>query len=328
MVVQAPEFAPARLQSFVENLPPARQYLLASLMPEKTVTDINFAFNVISGAYAPAASITGWNSPSPLRDKQTQAKEFGSVAKLHHSYFFDEVELFVYNLPRTPEEREQVVADGQDRTKELSDGVEDTKEYLRAQIIYKGGLTYSDEEGKVVFDFKIDRPEGNVMDAITPWSDPASTPLTDIQNGVKQFKATNSRRSPALLHLTSVTESYLLQNEQIRRQAYGANNTGQILTPEDVQRVLRGLKLPEYTINDDVINLHGEEIQLLEDNKIVLLGTDLGNTMIGPAAERGYTPGKFAKTIEKVDPPSEQIIVGQTAFPALKRWTAVVTMDV
>lgn len=328
MVVQAPEFQPTRLQAFVENLPPARNYLLAAFMPEKTTSDINFAYNVVNGAYAPAASITAWNASAPIRDKKLQAQEFGKVAKLQHSYFFDEVELFVYNLPRTPEERQQVILDGQDRTKDLSDGVEDTKEWLRAQMIYNGAVRYLDEDGKVVLDYELDTPEGNEIDVTTPWSDPSAKIITDIQNAIAQFKSANGRRSPVAIHLTSVTETDLLQNEQIRVQAFGANNGGMSLTTDDVQRVFRAMKFPVYSVNDDVISMHDNEVQLLEDGKVVLLGADLGNTMIGPAAERGYTPGKFAKTIELQDPPSEQIIVGQTAFPALRRPAAIVRLTV
>lgn len=328
MVVQAPEFQPARLQAYVENTPPARDYVLAALMPDKPTNDINFAYNVINGAYAQAASITGWNAAAPLRDKRSQEKAFGSVAKLQHSYYFDEVELLAYNKPRTPEEQQEVVDGGLDEVDALNAGVDDTKEYLRAQAIYNGAVNYEDPVNDVTINITFPVNPANQMDALVGWDDPAATPLTDLQNMKKQFQSTNQRRTPVRMHITSATEALLLQNEQIRTQIYGETNGGRLLTPEDVQNALRALRLPAYTINDDIVNINGEEVQLLDDNKVVMFGDNLGNTMVGPAAERGYTPGRFARTIEEINPPREQVIVGEAAFPAFKRPNAVVTMSV
>lgn len=328
MVVQSPEFQPERLQAYVENLPPARTYPLAALMPDKPINDINFAYNVVNGAYAPAASITGFNASAPLRDKKAQEKAFGSVAKLQHSYFFDEVELLAYNKPRTPEERQQVVDGGLDRTDELSQGVDDTKEFLRAQAIYNGRVKYDNDVEDIHLDIEFPVPAENHITATTGWDDAASTPLADLQAAVKQFQKTNQRRKPQVMHMTSATEALLLQNEQIRVQVYGNSNGGRLLTPDDVQNAFKALKLPSYVINDDVVIIGDKEVAMLEDNKVVLIGEGLGFTGIGPAAERGYTPGRFGYTIAEKNPPREQIIVGELAFPALQRPNAIVTLSV
>lgn len=328
MVVQAPEFQPARLQAYVENLPAARSYLLESLMPDQNVNDINFSWNVINGAYAPAASITGFNAAAPLRDKQAQSKAFGSVAKLQHSYFFDEVELFAYNKPRTPEERAQIVDQGLNYTDELVNGVRETKEFLRAQAIYNGRVIYDNEKDDIHLDIEFPVPAANRLTATTGWADATAPVLDDLRGMVRQYQATNQRRRPSGMHMTSATEALLLNNNQVRTQRYGSNANGQLLTPADLQAVFSALRIPAYEINDDVININGTDTQLLDDNKVVMFGTGLGFTAVGPAAERNYTPGVFAITQEKVNPPSEEIIVGQTAFPAFQRPNAVVTLSV
>lgn len=328
MVVQAPEYQPARLQAYVENLPPARDYILAALMPDKNINDLNFAYNVISGAYAQAASITGFNAAAPLRDKKSQERAFGAVAKLQHSYFFDEVELLQFNRPRTPEEKQEVVDNGLDSTDELNQGVDDTKEYLRAQAIYNGRVKYDNPKEDIFLDIKLDVPAENQITVTTAWNLPGATPLADIQAGVKQFQKTNQRRKPEVMHMTSATEARLLTNEQIRTQVYGTDNGGRLLTPADIQNAFTALRLPPYVINDDVISVNGEDVQLLEDNKVAMLGGNLGFVAVGPAAERGYTPGRFAYTIQEMNPPREQIIVGELAFPALQRPNAVVTLSV
>lgn len=329
MVVQAPEFQPVRLQAYVENLPPARKYLLEALMPDQNVNDLNFSWKVINGAYAPAASITGFNAAAPLRDKKAQEKAFGSVAKLQHSYFFDEVELFAYQKPRTPEEQAQIVDDGLDYTEELVNGVRDTKEFLRAQAIYKGRIEYHNEKDDIHLDIELPVPAGNRTTATTGWDDASAQPLTDLKGMVKQYQATNQRRRPTGMHITSETEALLLANAQVRVQVYGTNSVGgQIVTAAQLQNVLSANGIPNYEIQDDVMEINGEAVQLLEDGKVVMFGAGLGFTAIGPAAERGFTPGIFAYTQEKMNPPSEEIIVGQLAFPAFQRPTSVVTLSV
>lgn len=328
MVVQAPEFEPTRLQAYVENVPPARTYLLEALMPDQDIDDINFSWNVVNGAYAPAASITGWNAAAPLRDKKSQEKAFGSVAKLQHSYFFDEVELFQYSKPRTAQERQRMVDNGLDYTDELVNGVRDTKEYLRAQAIYNGRVSYDNAKDDIHLDIAFPVPAANRMVATVAWSDPAATPLTDLQGMVGQYQSTNSRRRPTGMHITSATEALLLNNAQVRTQRYGTNANGQLLTPGDLQQVFAALRLPAYEIQDDVININGADTQLLADGLVAMFGDGLGFTAVGPAAERDYTPGIFAITNEEVNPPSEEIIVGQTAFPAFQRPTSVVTLSV
>lgn len=81
MPLHLDEFKRDQLQGYIENVPVAREYLLRSVMPETPTSDINFAFNVINGQYAKAASITGWNASAPLRDKRELERAFGSVAK-------------------------------------------------------------------------------------------------------------------------------------------------------------------------------------------------------------------------------------------------------
>lgn len=329
MVVQAPEFQPARLQAYVENVPAARNYLLEALMPDQNVNDLNFSWKVINGAYAPAASITGFNAAAPLRDKKAQEQAFGSVAKLQHSYFFDEVELFAYQKPRTPEERAQIVDEGLNYTDELVNGVRDTKEFLRAQAIYNGRLEYHNEKDDIHLEIDFPVPAENKMTAAVGWDEAAATPLTDLKAMVKQYQDSNQRRRPSGMHMTSETEALLLANNQVRIQLFGSNGAdGQIVTPAQLQNVLAANNIPNYTIQDDVIDINGEAVQLLEDGKVAMFGAGLGFTAIGPAAERNFTSGIFAYTQAKLNPPSEEIIVGQLAFPAFQRPSSVVTLSV
>lgn len=328
MPLHLDEFQREQFQGYIENVPPAREYLLASFMPEDTTYDINFAYNVINGAYGTAASITGWNASAPLRDKKSLEKAFAEVAKVQHGQRLDEKELLSFNRPRSDQERAQVIDYVYDTTDDLLQGVDDIEEYMRAQAIYNLAMKYDDDENDIHIDFEFEAPEGNRLEATTKWNQPGATPLTDIQAAVKQYQKQNQRQKPSVIHMTSATEASLLQNEQIRVQVYGQNNGSRLLTRNDVQAAFTALGLPNYQINDDVIVVNDEEVQLLEDGKVVLLGANLGKTMSGPTVENNYTPGKFVTPIIEQNPPGQSVIVGKAVFPALQRPQSIVIMSV
>ena len=322
------EFQQPQLTGYVQNVPPAREYLLESFMPEQPVYDINFAYNVINGKYAPAASITGWDASAPLRDTKEQERAFGQVSKVQHGFRLNETQLLQYNRPRAAEEANSVVEGIYASTDEMSQGVDDIKEFMRAQAIYNGVLKYEDEENDIYLNIDFGLPSENKLTSSTSWGDANANPLTDIQAAVKQFQKSNQKQKPSVMHITSATESLLLQNEKIRAQIYGKDSGQRLLTKSDIQNVFSALGLPPYQINDDVIVIHDEEVQLLDDNKVVFLGANLGNTMIGPTVENNYSPGKFSVPTIKTNPPEQSVIVGEAPFPALKRKKAIVIMSV
>lgn len=247
---------------------------------------------------------------------------------MQHGVRLDETELLAFNRPRSDQERAAVVDYVYDTTDDLVTGVDDIEEYMRAQVIYTGKLKYDDDENDIHLDVDFGIPAENQINVTTKWSEAASTPLQDLQAAIKQYQANNQRRKPAIMHMTSATEALLLQNEQIRSQIYGTNNGGKLLTSGDIKNALTALGLPSYVINDDVIVVGDEEIQLLADDKVVLLGTELGKTYSGPTVENNYNPGKFVTPLIEENPPGQSVIVGKAVFPALQRPKSIVIMSV
>lgn len=329
MPLHLEEFLKEEFQGYIDNVPPQREYLLSSLLPKEDTYDLDFAYNVVNGEYVQAASITGFSAAAPLRDKKAIETAFGSVTKVQHAFRLAERELLKFNAPRHDAEKQKVIEYIYNNTNELVQGVDDLEEFMRAQALYTGKLKYEDKENDIKIDVDFGIPAENFLDVTTPWSDPTSTPLEDLQAAVDRFKAANQRKKPQFFHMTSTTEAWLLRNEQIKAQIYGDPTDKRILTVSDVKAVLSGLNLPPYQINDDVVNLYGEgEVPLLEDGKLVFFGDKLGKTFIGPTAEKNYQTGKFVATKIETDPPQQSVRVGQTMFPALQRPDAIVIMDV
>jgi hypothetical protein len=321
------EFLGEQFQGYVENVPPTRKYLLASILPAKNVFDLKFAYNVINKVYARTASITGFNADAPLRDKDGLARHFGELAKIQHGFKLDEEELLKFNQPRNDEEKAEAVNYVYDQTDNLVAGARDTEEWLRAQVIYKGAIDYAENDVVINVDFGI--PAENKLSALTDWSEYATaTPLEDIQTAVNQFRKQNNNQKPTIIHMSSQAEANLLRNEQIKIQVHGSANSARLLTQNDLVNVFSSLGLPAYLVNDDMIDNGNGAEYLLPVNRVVLLGEKLGQTFFGPTVEKNYQAGIYVMPIVTQKPPKQEVYVGETVFPALQRPKAVVFLDV
>jgi hypothetical protein len=122
-----------------------------------------------------------------------------------------------------------------------------------------------------------------------------------------------------------------MKNAQLKTMVYGNSTDGRIITRDQVQALFGSLDLPPYTVITDtvVINNAGQTEKLIDDNRVVLLGDDLGKTLIGPTAEKEYEPGIYVvPMIQETNPPKQEVYVGETCFPALERPSAVYRLTV
>lgn len=327
MPLHLDEFQREAFQGYIEDVPPARTRVLASLMPSRPIHDIKFSYNVINGVYAQMAAITGFNAGAPLRDKKGLERLFGEVAKIQHGFKLDEEELLKFNKPRDDAERDEVIDYVYDQTDEMLEGVRDSEEYLRAQAIYQGKIEYKVDD--VVITFDLDIPAANKVTATKLWSDPASTPLTDLQTLKKQYKKMNKQKTPAALHMSEALFSDLLTNNQIRLNVYGENtSSARVVTGEQVRTLFTALGLPPIVINDDIVGTDAGEVRLLPERRAVFVATDLGKTFIGITVENNYKPGVYVvPEIKETNPPMQAVYVGETAFPALQKPNAVAWID-
>ncbi|QFG05594.1 major capsid protein [Bacillus phage 031MP004] len=322
------EFQGEEFQGYIENVPPARNYILSKFLPAKKVYDLEFAYNVINKTYSRTASITGFDSDVPLRDKDGLSQAFGEVAKVMHGFRVSEKELLRFINPRAnTDEEKEAVEYVYDQTDNLIQGVYDIEEWMRAQVLYKGQLVY-DENGVVLnIDFKI--PTANKMTAATAWNATGATPLRDIQALVKQYRQANQNQKPAEIHISEAVWYDLLSSSEVIRQVYGETTDRPLVTEEQLNAVLTGLRLPRLVVQDmQVDNGNGAE-DLLPERRIVAFGEgEVGKTFYGPTVEKNFQPGMFVQTKIENKPPKQEVWVGETIFPALQKPQAIVWMDV
>jgi hypothetical protein len=328
MPLHEKQFAQAAFQGYINNYVPAKVRILSKFLPNKPIYDTKFSYNVINGKYAQGASITGFNAGAPLRSKQGLEKAFGEVAKIQHGFRLDEEELLRYNQPRNTEEQQQVVDEIFDNTDDLIEGILDTEEWMRAQVLYKGRLEYAAKDVEIDVDFDI--PAANKITSTTLFSDYANaTPLQQLQAAVKQFKDTNRQQRPVEMHMSETMVNDLLQNEQIKSHIYGSATDSRIVTQAQLQALFTSLNLPTIVLQDEVVDIEGETVRLLPERRIVFLGAgEVGNTFQGITVEKNYKPGMYViPEIKETNPPMQAVYVGETVFPALSKNTAIVHLD-
>lgn len=328
MPLHLEEFQRAEFQGYIETVPPKRNYALAKFFPKKEVFDTEFAYNVIAGGYGQMASITGWDAEAPLRDKDTLARMTGELGKVQHRYRLTEKELLMYNRPRMDAEKKQAVESVYNQTDKLVNGVYDREEWLRARATYNGAISYAENDVKIDVDFT-----GGVANSTvgTAWATVATADiLGDLKTNVQLFRDRNNGASPVEMHISSGVETNILKNAQIKTMIYGNSTDGRIITRDQVLGLFNSLDIPPYVIvTDKVRNETATPESLMPNNTVVLLGEELGHTLVGPTVENNYEPGIYViPEIKETNPPKQEVFVGETVFPALERPTAVLRMTV
>ncbi|MEK3950964.1 major capsid protein [Paenibacillus sp. FSL H7-0703] len=289
---------------------------------------MTFNYDVFTQTYAPSASITGWNSGAPLRDKQGLKTLTQEVAKIQHGFRLDEGEQLKFTNPRVENERQRAIQKVYDQTDELIEGVNDTEEWLRAQAVYNGVIVYNKNDVQINVNF-------GLTAKVTPtvlWSDRAtSTPLDDLRAAIKAYKDINAGQAPRYIDISGDVMLDLALNNQTRGALFGVNSA-MLPTREQVQAIITQIADAPITIrvNDDVVSLEGAApTRLLEARTVALLGEKPIITVQGPTIEKNFEPGIYVTPIIKQGPPpSEEVYVGESAFVAVQKPSQIYRLSV
>lgn len=339
MVLEDNQFTRTTLQAFVEssnelqNGELVTKYPLAAAFPTEEVEDIRNVYDIVSNQIQSAAVVTGFNAAAPIKSKGEAKQAIAALTKIQNAYFLDEVEILNYRNPRTPQERQKIIDNVLIQTNELSVSVDDTKEYLRAQMAYNGKVDYQDALTKSKIEFDLDRPKENDITVSQAWGTPDAQPIADLLAAVKQYQKTNGRKKPEVISMNSTTYEKFIRSGQVKTEIFGDSTSPRIVKADDVNALLNAFKLPALSIDDNVTvleNLDGsfEEKEHLQDDRVVLRASVLGSTMSGPNVENNHSKGKYVLTVINEDPHTEKTIVGEVTLPVTKNITGTIFLDI
>lgn len=330
-ILSLDEFKQPTFLGYVENALNTKRYLLKEISDTDVTYDLTFDYEVFTQTYAPTASITGWNSGAPLRDKEGFKVVTQEVAKIQHGIRIDEREQLKFMNPRTDGERNQAIKRVYDQTDRLIVGVDDTEEYLRAQAVYVGTIAYNDTKNNV----KVEVSFGlnPIVPVTTPWTDRVdATPLDDLLVALQAYKDANAGQSPRYIDMSGAVLMDLRQNDAIRGAVFGVNSA-KIASREEVQAQINALAdtTIEIRVQDEVVLLDttGQVTRLLPTRTVALLGAQPIITVEGPTIEKNFEPGIYVVTKEDMGPPpQDEIYVGKSAFVAVRKPSEIYRLSV
>ncbi|PEM30916.1 major capsid protein [Bacillus wiedmannii] len=327
--LQLDEFKRETLIGYVEALEiPFTSTTLKFLPRDKQIFSLDFGMDIYEKHNVVAANLNEFGAPAPLRDKQGLARVFGEVAKMNHKYRFDERDALTIMNPRHDKERQQIIDKAFDHIDNLRMGVEETEEYLRTSILYKGKIDYNIDGFTIELPFNVPK----AVKVSTKWSDHEnSNPVKDLIDMMEKFKKVNAGRLPQELHMSYTSYFDMLQSKAIVAQIKGV--AGGVVTPDELAVYLKNWKIPTIVMNDLEITFeNGKTERYLPENRIVFLGIDgkktLGSTVEGPTKAKDGQPGIYVKTWDEKNTDDEFIEIGKAAFPELNYPSGVMQIDV
>lgn len=317
---------PAVLKTVINKFESQKTRRLANAFPEQRVFDKNAVYNVVNDTAIKAGSIIGFDAETPVKTKPQVEKRMAELTKIANAYFYTEEELLKYNKPRSDEEQEQVIADVMRSIVNLDEGIEDTKEYLRANFVYRGRFDYEDPKSQVKIGFELDLPEGTKRNAVVLESDDVN-PLQELVDQVDAFRENNGMNTPDYMVMNTRTFAKIKRNETVGVQIYGTDGANKLVRDSDLIELMNELGLPQLEIDDNYTVIEGVtgdiKKQHMPDDTVVMHARELGQTLVGPAVEADYAPEKYIVNIKTQDAPNAKTIVGQVTMPILKNETGI-----
>lgn len=334
MVLEIKEFEQPALQAFIAEAPITKEHRLAKCYPVEQVDEISSVYDLVTNQKIVAGSIVGFNAGTPVRTKGEAKQAMAKLTKIAHAYHLDEEDMFKFRNPRNDEERQRIIDRTLLNTAELSEGIEDTKELIRAELTYRGRFNYEDKRDNVKIQFELERPDGNDMTSTTKWSDTAnSTPLSDIEAAIAQYKLTNGNKEPDYIVMTEATYALFKRSKQVKDELYRDGLQPRIIKDGEIADLFESNGYPTLEIEKGFTTLENADgttydVAHLEDNKFVLHAAIMGATLSGPAAENNFAKGKFAYRVISQDPIGEKTIVGEVTLPVSKNFNGNVIVTV
>ncbi|APU20943.1 major capsid protein [Actinoalloteichus sp. GBA129-24] len=298
-------FAREALRDLQQN-----QFTLSRFLSNRTIDDIDFRVNRDQAGLAKTAKYRAYDAESPISGRRGIQRIMGELPPISEKRMLGEYERIKL---RRLTSNDPIIASIYNDTYELVLAISARVELARGEALATGRIVL-DENG-VVSTIDFGRRADHTVVAAVPWSDPASTPLTDLLAWKASYRQHNGRLPGVILTSDRVVQS-LMRNEEFRQLAATAvGGTPNIVSQEAMQSTLVAYGLPRMEIYEAQVEVDGTATQVIPEDLVILLpGNDrLGTTLWGTTAEatepsfglaEGGQPGIVAGSYRKPDPVS------------------------
>jgi hypothetical protein len=304
---------------------------LTPLMPSVDSFTLDFDLDADELALPRAASFRSFDATAPYGKEKSIGSRKGSLPASSIK-----LKLGEYSQLRMRQASDDAIGDAIERkARQNGQSLAIRAILARGDVIANGSVTLAQENGlTTVIDFG--RPAGNTVAAGTVWSNPASTPLTDILAWLAYYNVLNGGPTNSVITSTQVMNALAI-NTSIITAARGSSSTGLTrIAPAEVLSVLAAYGLTNVTVYDKQYeDQFGVTRRVIAADRFILVpSTDggffgdagpLGQTLWGVPAEAfedsyGVTgedrAGIFAAAFKESDPERIDVLNSSIFLPA------------
>lgn len=314
------------------------QFTLETLLPNRFIDDLEYRIRQGTITDVDVAEFRAWDTPAPMTGRPGVTRIRGELAPVSRQTPLGEEESLRLRAMerRTNEPILDAIYDDIER---MIRAVQGRIELARGQLLSTGKVTIAENGLQLEADFNV--PAGHIVNAGTVWTNPASTPLTDLLTWQDTY-ITDTGAAPATVLMSQQRLGNLYLNAEMRAALAANGTTPARINRDGVDAILESYGLPPISTYDVQVRVNGVNTRVLPADKVIFvpdLSEPMGNTFYGITAEaiklagKGFIeasamPGVVAVVTEN-DHPVQTFTVGTAiALPVLPNPSLLFIADV
>lgn len=319
------------------------QFTLETFLPNRLIEDLEYRVRAGTITDVDAAEYRAWDTPAPMTGRPGIARVRGELAPVSRQIPLGEEEtLRLRALERG--NQDPIIQAVYDDSERMIRAVQARIEIARGQMLTTGKANIQENGLVLEADFTTMFPNWSsthLVSAGTVWTNPASTPLSDLLGWVDTY-VDDTGTTPGTILMSQTRLSNLYLNNEFRALAAVQGTTPSRINREVVDAILATYSLPPISTYDVKARINGTATRIIPADKVLLLppaGEPMGNTFYGITAEaiklrskglidQDAMPGLVAVVTEE-DHPVQTFTVGTgIAIPVLPNPELLMVADV
>jgi len=305
-----------------------RQYLGPTLFPVKTVNELSFEYFKDENRLPVMANIQAFGAETQIASRDGASKVSGEIPPIKRKINLSERALIA--LKREGAGDADLVKNTiYNDIDNMVDSVYARIEKMRMDAVAYGALTVVENGIKMTVDYGVPAGNKQTLAGDDLWSDTTNaTPVSDMQAWADAV-VTACGVAPTRALTSNTVVSYLIQNAQVRKMVYGDNGASRAVSINQLNDLLTSLNLPVLATYDLQVRSQAESgayasSRIFPSTRFIMLpGSSLGDTLMGPTAEAlldreveaRNAAGIYAVVSQEIDPPALWTKASATSIP-------------
>jgi hypothetical protein len=275
---------PVALTTFVRAVPTQDTMILNQVLPDRTVLDDRIRFDELIRTNR-VAQFRSFDATVPLSKRDVTVRRESELPPISVRSEKGERERLLIERLRNSGSAElpQVEAIYNDAERGAR-YIQNRMELARGQVLTTGKLTISNENGLFLeADFGV--PSGNFVESSVAWSDTANATIVDDYSRWTDVYVDENGFPPTGQIVSRKQLNALLRNAEIRSMAQSLGGTPNLVTRPVLDAVLSAHMIPPiWAVYETRVEVEGVSTRVMDEDKVVLVGPELGMTAWGITA--------------------------------------------